>query len=189
MPYLTAAVALVGVVAIVALLLVIALARRIRELGAPAGSLQPDQMPAAYEMQVGSRPPDFRVDTLSGGTVSLDGLSGDRALVGFFLAGCTPCNRQLPTFVELAKTILGGPDQVVAVLSGMPDKTSEYAARLDGVASIVLESPRADEGTISRAFSVSGWPSFYLLDPTGTVEASAPALSMLAVPAGTGRRR
>ena len=189
MPYLTAAVALVGVVAIVALLLVIALARRIRELGAPAGGVPPGQMPAASDMPVGSRPPDFRVNTLSGGTVSLDGLSGDRALVGFFLAGCTPCNRQLPSFAELAKTILGGPDQVVAVLSGMPEKTAEYAARLDGVAAIVLESPRADEGTISHAFSVSGWPSFYLLDPTGVVEASAPSLSMLAVPAAAGRQR
>jgi len=109
-------------------------------------------MSGGAEISVRSAEPDFRVDTLSGDTVSLDGLSGDRALVGFFLAGCTPCNSQLPTFVELAKTILGSPSQVVAVLSGMPDKTAEYAARLVGVASVVLESPRADEGTMSRAF-------------------------------------
>ena len=96
-------------------------------------------MSGGAEISVRSAEPDFRVDTLSGDTVSLDGLSSDRALVGFFLAGCTPCNRQLPTFVELAKTILGGPSQVVAVLSGMPDKTAEYAARLVGVASVVLE--------------------------------------------------
>ena len=189
MPYLTAAVVLVGVVAVVALLLVIVLARRIRDLGSPVGGLEHGPLPAAYDLAAGSRPSDFRVATLSGGTVSLDGLSGDWALVGLFLAGCTPCNRQLPAFVELAKAMPGGPGQVVAVLSGRPDKTAEYAARLDGVASVVLESPRADDGTVSHSFAVSGWPSFYLLDPAGTVESGAPALSMLAVPALAGRPR
>jgi peroxiredoxin len=189
LPYLTAAVTLVGVVAITALLLVIALARRLRELGAAAGDLQPGQMPDSSDLPVGSKPEYFRVDTISGDTVSLDGLSGNRALIGFFFAGCTPCNRQLPAFVELAKTIHGGPSQVVAVVSGEPDKAAGYAARLADVASVVLESPRADEGTISHSFNVSGWPSYYVLDPDGTVESSAPSLSKLAVPVLAGKRR
>jgi peroxiredoxin len=182
-------VTLVGVVAISALLLVIALARRIRELGTSAGGLAPGEMPEVSDLPPGSKPGYFRAETISGGTVSPDGLSGNRVLIGFFFAGCTPCNRQLPGFVELAKTIPGGTSQVVAVLSGRPEKSAEYAARLAGVASVVLESPRADEGTIARAFSVSSWPSYYLLDSAGTVESGATSLSMLAVPAMAGKRR
>jgi thiol-disulfide isomerase/thioredoxin len=189
LPYLTAAVALVGVVALTTLLLVIALARRLAELGATAGAPQSDLVSDVSDLPLGSKPEYFRVATISGGTVSLDGLSGNRALFGFFFAGCTPCNRQLPAFAELAKTIPGGPSQVVAVVSGEPDKAAGYAARLEGVASVVLESPRADEGTISHSFNVSGWPSYYLLDAAGTVESSAPSLSKLAVPVLAGKRR
>jgi peroxiredoxin len=186
--YLTAAVALVGVVAISALLLVIALARRIRELGTSTGNLQHGKTPAVSDLPPGSRPAHFGAATMSGGTVSLGALSGRRALVGFFFAGCIPCNRQLPGFVELAKTIPGGPGQVVAVVSGQPDKAAEYAARLAGAASVVLESPRADEGTIAHAFSVSTWPSYYLLDSAGTVESGATSLSSLEVPVMAGER-
>lgn len=192
MPYLTAAIVLVGVVAMVALLLVLALARRIRELGEPAGGSQPGKMPAAFAALAGSKPGYFRAETVSGGLVSLDGLAGDYALIGFFLAGCTPCNRQLPAFTELAKSLPGGPGQAVAVVTGPPDEAAEYAARLAAVAAVVRESPRADAGTITHAFAVSSWPSYYLLDPAGTIESGAPSLSALtisAVPAAAGKPR
>ena len=72
--------------------------------------------------------------------------------------------------------------EVAAVCDASP-------ARLEAVASVVLESPRADEGTISHSFNVSGWPSYYLLDAAGTVESSAPSLSKLAVPVLAGKQR
>lgn len=186
MPYIIAAVVLVGVVAIAALLLVIALARRIRELSG-AGNLGASQAASAYELPPGSKPADFRADSISGTTVTLDGLSGGRALVGFFLGGCVPCDRQLPAFADLAKTIPGGPSQVVAVVSGRPEKAVELTARLDGIASVVRENPGAGEGSLSHAFSVSSWPSYYLIDPAGTVESSAGSMSMLAVPVAVGK--
>jgi AhpC/TSA family protein len=187
LPYLTAAVILVGVVALTALLLVIALARRLPDT--PAGRLEsgPGSEPAG--LPTGSKPGSFRAETTSGGTVSLADLAGDRALLGFFFAGCTPCNRQLPAFMARAKTMPGGPGQVIAVISGRPDKIAEYAARLDDVATVVPARPRADEGTISHAFAVSSWPSYYLLDSTGTVESSATAFSELVVPVMASRRR
>jgi peroxiredoxin len=187
LPYLTAAVILVGVVALTALLLVIALARRLRDV--PAGSLQPGQVPESPGLSPGSRPAYFRADTTSGGTVSLEDLSGDRVLLGFFFAGCTPCNRQLPAFVDLARTMPGGSRQVIAVVAGHPGRVAEYAARLEDVATVVPDRPQADEGTISHAFRVSSWPSYYLLDPAGTVESGATAFSELTVPAVAGKRR
>ena len=171
----------------IALLLVIALARRLRELGTSAGRPS-DQLPAEYAALAGTKPGYFRADTVSGGAVSLDSLSGGRTLIGFFLAGCIPCNRQLPAFTELAKTIPGGSERVVAVVSGPPDEAAEYAAKLAAVASVVRESPRADVGTVTYAFSVSSWPNYYLLDDTGMIEAAAPSLAMLAVPAALAAR-
>jgi len=187
LPYLTAAVILVGLMAFTALLLVIALARRLGD--AAAGRLQPGQAIESPGLASGSRPAGFRVDTTSGGTVTLDDLSGEWALLGFFFAGCTPCNRQLPAFADLARTMPGGPRQVIAVVAGHPGKVAEYAARLEDVATVVPDRPQADEGTISHAFRISSWPSYYLLDPAGTVESGATAFSELVVPALAGRRR
>jgi hypothetical protein len=189
LPYLTAAVVLVGIVAIAALLLVIALARRIRELSESVGGLGSRQQPSTYELPPGSRPTYFRAEAISGGTVSLDALSGGRALVGFFLAGCVPCDRQIPAFADLARTIPGGPSQVVAVVSGRQEKAVKLAGQLDGIASVVLENPGAGEGSLSHAFSVSSWPSYYLIGSEGTVESSAGSMSMLAVPASAGNLR
>jgi peroxiredoxin len=125
----------------------------------------------------------FSADTTSGGAVSLAGLRGSRALVGFFDPGCAPCHEQVPEFVELAKTLPGGPSQVLAVVSGRPDQAAEFAARLDGVASVVLENSEDGRmGPVAHSFSVFGWPSFYLLDASGTVESSAPSISMLLAP-------
>lgn len=187
MPYLTAAVVLVGVMALTALLLVIALARRLRDV--PAGSAQPGQMSETPGLLPGSRPEYFRAETTSGETVSLDDLSGDRVLLGFFFAGCTPCNRQLPAFVDLARTMPGGPRQVIAVVAGHPAKLAEYAARLEDVATVVADRPQADEGTIAHAFRVTSWPSYYLLDAAGAVESGATAFSELAVPTLASKRR
>lgn len=160
-----------------------------RELVASAGDLSAGQSQEAADLPPGTRPAHFLAGTTAGDPVSLDHLSGSRALIGFFFAGCTPCSRQLPAFVELAKTMPGGAGQVVAVLVGQPEKVAEYAAQLVGVASVVLESPRADEGTLARAFSVSSWPTYYLLDSAGRVESGVTSFSSLRVPAMAGKRQ
>jgi thiol-disulfide isomerase/thioredoxin len=189
--YLTAAVALVGVVAVAALLLVIALARRIRELGPlSAGGLRPGQRPVAYRLPPGSKPSYFSAVTTSGRTVSPVELSGHQALVGFFDTGCAPCRDQIPEFIEMAKTIPGGPDQVLAVVTGRPDTAAEFAGRLESVASVVLENPASGGiGPLAHSFSAFGWPSYYLLDSSGTVESSAPSISMLLAPITAGKPR
>jgi hypothetical protein len=187
-PYLVAAAALGGIVSAVTLFGLAALTRKFRGLGgaitrpARSGSQLPPQLSPP-----GSRPGDFLASTTAGEPVTRDGLSGSRALIGFFAVPCTPCLAQLPDFAELAKTITGGPRQVLAVvpgpadvMAGFADAAAESAAWLEGVASVVLETARREAtGPVARAFSVSAWPSFYLLGPDGTIESSSHAVSLL----------
>ena len=178
MPYLTAAVVLVGVLGIADLLLVIALARRIRELGTgPATGIQPGYRPGPHQQLAGLKPAPFVAVTTTGDAVSL---AGGRALVAFFSPGCGPCRDQLPHFAELAKSIPGGPSQVLAVVKGPPDVAAEFAAGLEGIASIVLEpTPRGTRGPVAQAFNSYGWPNFYLLAADGTIESNGLAISQL----------
>jgi hypothetical protein len=68
---------------------------------------------------------------------------------------------------------------VLAVIigrNGDPDSAATFVEELAGTASIVLEALR---GPLQTSFSVSGYPSFYVLDERGRVESSAPTVEML----------
>lgn len=178
MPYLVAAVVLAGVVCVLNLVFAVTLARRLRECGGLLARQLPHgyHRPLSHRLPPGSQIGDFSASTVAGDTVSLGTLSASKALVGFFSPACAPCREQFPAFAELAQTMLGGSGQVLAVVAGDPDRASEFAAGLDGVASVVLESLA---GPLASAFSVQARPAFFLLDPGGKVASNAPALAML----------
>ena len=79
---------------------------------------------------------------------------------------------ELPEFIKYARGVPGGAAQVLTVLTGDKAEVAEFSEALEGVASITVE-PR--QGPVARAFSVSGYPTFYLLDENGVIQASGAA--------------
>lgn len=127
----------------------------------------------------GARIPDFAATTLTGQQVTLASLTGARSLVGFFAAGCRPCHEQLPEFAEHARRFAGA-EHVLAVVAGPGDDASmgTFASTLAGIAAVASEPLQG--GSAQKAFSVPGFPSYYVLDEQGLVESSAPAAALLA---------
>jgi len=181
LPYLTAAVVLVGVLGLANLLLLIALARRIAAGGtAPAAGVAAGHRQSSFKLQPGSKPAAFQTVTTAGDTLTLSSLAGSRALVGFFAPGCGQCHDQVPDFVELARSLPGGQSQVIAVVSGPAEPAAKFAEDLEGAASVVLErSAHGVLGPVAHAFASYGWPSFYLLGPDSAVEAGETTITML----------
>jgi peroxiredoxin len=175
MSYLPAFFAALGVLCLVNLVLTVALARQVRRHGAQLASGPQARGPATL-MPPGTKVPEFTAVTVSGEHRSLQGLGGSRSLVGLFSPGCPPCHAQKPAFAEFARTIPGGPAQVLAVITGEDEEAAKFAAELDGVASVVIESVG---GTVAAAFSTPGRPSFFLIGADGRIEASATAVRML----------
>lgn len=177
MAYLGAAVAVIGVVLLADLALTLALVRRVRVLSERPARMPPPGLPA------GEAVPDFTATTVTGEARSRADMAGSPGLIGFFAAGCTPCHGQLPEFAGLAGTIPGGAKQVLAVVTGNGTQAAELVRDLDGVAAVVRQPP---EGNLCTAFAVRGFPRFYLISEAGRVEASAPAVHMLAARARHG---
>jgi peroxiredoxin len=175
-----AAVAALSVLCLVNLALLLAVIRKLRFLAERVDRM-PGMAPAVL-LPVGSRAPDFSEVTTRGESRSLADLAGSRSVVGFFSPDCPPCRTQLPEFAEFAMTLPGGPVQALAVVVGGAEAAAEFAARLDGAGAVVV-APR--QGPLTAAFSVRGFPAFYLIGPDGRIEARGMSVQALttAVPA------
>lgn len=174
MVYLTAAVVVVGLLCLLDLVLTFGVIRRLREhtsllsqvqLGGPAGIGAP----------VGSRVTDFTATTADREVVSRQSLAA-RTLVGFFSPGCQPCAEELPGFIERARSMPGGPEHVLSVVSGDAAEASEYVSSLSPVAQVVVEEPG---GPVQTAFRVAGFPALFLVDHGGVVAAAGTSVATL----------
>jgi peroxiredoxin len=176
MGYLGTAVTAIGTGLLINLALTLAVIRRVQRHGEQLAK-RPGTRPRALEVPVGSQAPDFAVPTAAGGIRSLSDLTGAPSLIAFLSAGCLPCRRQLPEFKEYARTIPGGATQVLAVICSNQRTAGDLAEELEGTATIAVEPLR---GAMQTAFSVSGYPTFYLLDASGLVQAGAVMVRNLA---------
>ncbi|MGJ6963784.1 peroxiredoxin family protein [Streptosporangium sp. G11] len=176
MPYLAAAVVLLGVLCLLNLLLTIGILRRMRAqavLANPLSALGP-----------GSSIGEFGAVTTHGEPVSHDTLTG---VVGFFSADCEACHELLPRFVEHARKL--GRENVLAVFGG----DDEAAVRaLTPVARVVVAD--RDGGPVARAFQNTWTPALYLVGDDHRVVATGARMEELPLPdrrdrvAGKGQR-
>jgi thiol-disulfide isomerase/thioredoxin len=173
------AVVLIGALSLINLLLTFAVIRQVRRIGDQSVRGTGLARQPAWHIQVGQPVPAFTTTSLTGASVSLDDFTGARSVIGFFGVGCGPCRMQLPLFVQYAKSFPGGADQVLAVVmagEGSDDRASDYFEQLAGLATIVAEPT---DGPASKAFMVTGYPTYYVLDEQGRVENSGMAMSRL----------
>jgi Redoxin len=179
--FLTAAVIVVGLIAVLDLLLTFGVVRRLREhteligggAGAPAG--------APTMLEIGGSIAPFDATTVDGEAISRDRLSGT-TLIGVFGAGCPACEEKLPRFVEFAGSFAGGRSQVLAVVAARDSTAAApYVDALTGVATVVRD---AQGGPLLTALGVSGYPAFAIADSAGVVRSSSldPAKLALTTP-------
>jgi hypothetical protein len=177
--FLIALVVLVGTVAVLNLLLTVGVIRRLRDHSEKLANLHGFGEPAPPMMiGAGERVGDFAATTSDGEPVSRELLSG-QTLVGVLSPDCSACKERLPEFIAHARVYPGGRGQVLAVVAGEPEQIQPYRDQLAPVARVVIEPPM--DGPISTALKVQGFPTFAVLDSTGTVVGGGSDLDQLPV--------
>lgn len=165
MPYLIAAVVLVGAIAVLNLLLTMAVIRRLRrnEANMP-GMPMMDTGPAA-----GSPLPEFAASSTAGDDVSNESFMGSAGIAAFFSTTCSACKPAIPQLVDHIEKAGFTPQQALVVIAGEGDERAEFTAMFDGKATVITEG---ELDKVATAFSISAFPSFVHFDESGVVTRS-----------------
>ncbi|MGW1077954.1 TlpA family protein disulfide reductase [Streptomyces sp. NPDC002537] len=183
MPVLIAAVVLVGALCTLDLILTLGVVKRLREHTALISKLASSSPGRPPVIGVGEEVGEFSAVAVDGDVVTRESLVGD-TLVAFFSPSCGPCHEMLPKFVEYARAVDGGRDQVLAVVVGSPDRAKSQVTELSPVARVVVEG--GSEAVLADAFQIKGFPTLLKVgqDPEGRqviagnqVDLDAPAVA------------
>jgi len=120
----------------------------------------------------GEPAPDFKVERLVGGELTLASLRGRVVIIDFWATWCPPCRAELPWLLKLARRYESR--GVVFVAMNQDDGpqralATEFASELPGIDRfITLGGP-----SLAGPYRVDGLPTMYVIDAQGRVFASA----------------
>jgi cytochrome oxidase Cu insertion factor (SCO1/SenC/PrrC family) len=115
----------------------------------------------------GGPAPDFKLQRLNGGTLSLADLRGRPVVLNFFASWCPPCRSELPLLQRDAAAHPGVTYLLVATRDD-PAQAKALLARLGVSAPAAAEDP---EGTAADAYGAFGLPTTVFIRRDGTIAA------------------
>jgi cytochrome oxidase Cu insertion factor (SCO1/SenC/PrrC family) len=175
MPVLVAAVAVVGVLCVLDLLLTFGVIRRLREHTELITRISAPDVPV-ISLTTGESPSAFSAITMNGTPVT--GPAGLRT-VAFLSTTCSVCPGRVAPFMQYLIDHRIGKQDVLAVVVGLDDDRPSYTDQLAKVAQV---SPARHNDELTKAFKVVGYPAFCLLGTDGAVLATTHDPALLPVP-------
>lgn len=124
--------------------------------------------PASPEELVSQAAPDFTLDRIGGGTVTLSGLRGKVVVLDFWYRGCGWCMKAMPDVNKLA---VDYKRQGVVVIGMNVDPNEADARAVMAQFGLRYDSVRATREAI-KAFGVEGYPTTIVIDKKGNVRAA-----------------
>jgi peroxiredoxin len=133
---------------------------------AGVGALWLAPEPGQGGVLVGAAAPPLVLPDLAGRQVSLAGLRGRAVVLNFWATWCHPCKEELPGFADSWRESRGRCVEFLGVTeeSTLDDALAEVK-RMEVPFPIVMDP----EGTVARAFGVTGYPRTYVIDAEGKV--------------------
>jgi peroxiredoxin len=113
--------------------------------------------------------PDFTLDTLEGGQVTLSELRGKVVMVNFWATWCPPCRAEMPAIEKVYRAYRDLGLEVLAVNTTNQDSEAEAAAFVRELG-LTFPIPLDLTGAVSAAYNLRGLPSTYFIGADGVIE-------------------
>jgi len=112
--------------------------------------------------------PDFTLEDMDGKKFSLKDYRGKVVLLNFWATWCPPCRREMPSMERLYEKFKGK-NFVVLALNQMEDvdQVFTYTGELQVTPAFPILFDK--DSNVSRAYSVLGLPTTYLIDKEGNI--------------------
>jgi peroxiredoxin len=119
----------------------------------------------------GKPAPQFSVERLTGGTVTLADYKGKAVMVAFWGTWCPPCREELPGLVKLADEYQSKGATLLAINDYNEDAANMPAFVKEQLPGLRPYAAAGNEKTF-ETYGVDTFPTLYVIDPHGNVVAS-----------------
>jgi peroxiredoxin len=113
--------------------------------------------------------PDFTLDTLEGGQVTLSELRGKVVMVNFWASWCPPCRAEMPAIEKVYRAYRDLGLEVLAVNTTNQDSEADAAAFVREFG-LTFPIPLDRTGAVSAAYNLRGLPSTYFIGADGVIQ-------------------
>ena len=132
----------------------------------PAATTGGAPPPSARE---GFSAPDFTLDLLSGGQITLSELRDKVVVVNLWASWCSPCRAEMPAIERVYQANKGRGLEVLAVNTAYQD--SEHAARaFVQEHDLSFHVPLDQTGTVANRYLLRALPTTFFLDRRGVIQ-------------------
>lgn len=117
--------------------------------------------------------PDFTLDTLDGGQITLSDLRGKVVIINLWASWCPPCRAEMPAIDNVYQANKEQGLDVLAVNSTFQDSESAAAAFVQEyglIFPILLDR----DGSVSRRYQLQALPTTYFVDRQGIIRDVVP---------------
>ncbi len=114
--------------------------------------------------------PDFTLDLLGGGQVTLSELRGKAVIINLWASWCPPCRAEMPAMETVYQANKAQGLEVLAVNTTNQDSEAEAAAFVKSYGLTFLV-PLDRNGVVSARYMLRGLPSTFFVDRRGIIRA------------------
>lgn len=135
----------------------------------------PDWMSSRAYRTVNRKIVPFRIQMLTGNSVTSESLKGRVVVLSLWATWCTPCKAELPQIQDVARRYSGNPKVLVIALdAGIGGDTVEtakaYLLKRNVKLEAAIDSANGESfAAATKSLDVHGIPVLYILDSTGRV--------------------
>ena len=112
--------------------------------------------------------PDFTLELLGGGQVTLSELRGKGVVINLWASWCPPCRAEMPAIQRVYEKTRGRGLEVLAVNTTFQDSERDAAGFVQELG-LTFPVPLDHSGTVSRQYQLRALPSTFFVDREGII--------------------